>query len=311
MLYVFHGEDIYRSQKKVRDITDRFYTVSGGRESAARVFLPECSRLDAEQLMTTGSLFRAKRLVVMEELNAASADVCLYVKEQLPKLVKSEDVYVLWDRVPLEKTDMGAEIVASATKAQECRRLTSQTAARFLDEEAQARGISLSLSQKRHILSHVSSDSWALIQALEKSALAPPPLSLAEGDTTALRTGGYRAIFGFLDAYGFCDRPRAFTLFHALVRSGVESEKIYWRLLGQIKTTLAVGSLVSRGVAAADVPRIAKVHPFVAKKAAAAVARVPLPHLKHQHTSLVMLDFEAKQSRGDIALGLERMLLSV
>src|SRR3990167_11068449 len=86
MLYILFGQDTYRSRKKLREITDRFYALAGGRESAVRIVLPESSRQEVKLMLNTGSLFRDKQLIVLEEPGSATADVVAHVEKQLPQL---------------------------------------------------------------------------------------------------------------------------------------------------------------------------------------------------------------------------------
>lgn len=311
MLYVLFGQDAYRSRKKLREIIDRFYALTGGRESAVRVTLPESSRQEVEHIITTGSLFRNKQLIVLEEPSSATADVVAYVEKQLPKFAESDDIYVLWDRMSLDgKTSFGAAAVGHAAKAQEFGHLTAQESARFLDEEARLRGISLTFGAKQRILTDGAGDSWRLVQELEKAALKNEQADekiVASADIAP----DDRLIFNLTDAHGLSERAKAWQIYNTLLDAGMEPEKIFWRLISHVRTILSVHSLIQRGVAAADMPRAAGVHPFVAKKAALTAARISERDLKAQHASLVLLDFQTKQSRGDMALGLERILLNL
>lgn len=311
MLYILFGQDTYRSRKKLREITDRFYALAGGRESAVRIVLPESSRQEVELMLKTGSLFRDKQLIVLEEPGSATADVVAHVEKQLPQFAKSDDIYVLWDRMPFNgKAGFGAVAMGHATKVQEFSRLTAEGSARFLDEEARLRSVSLSAMEKRNILARFSGDSWALIGALEKAALKNEHI-----DEKIIVSAGAepddRLIFNLTDAHGLSERAKAWQIYTTLLGAGMEPENIFWRLISHIKTVLSVSSLVERGVAMGDIPRMTKAHPFVVKKAAAAALRISGDKLKKQHTSLVLLDFQTKQSRGDMALGLERILLSI
>lgn len=312
MLYVLFGQDTYRSRKKLQEIADRFYTVAGGRESVVRIVVPESSRFELEQVLTTGSLFRSKRLFIVEEPSDAPADAVAYLEEQLPMLAKSDDIYVIWDRIPASaKAGFITAGVAHAAKAQEFGQLGADGAARFLDGEAHARGITLNSSEKRHILTNAGGDSWRMIQQLEKSALAKESSNAGVSDATVMDMPADRALFSLLDAYGLLQGAKAWQIYIMLVRFGVEPDKIFWRVLSHTKTILSIYSLIQRGVAMADIPREAGVHPFVVKKIALTAARMPMRELTRRYTALVSLDFQTKQSRGDLTLGLERILLSL
>lgn len=307
MLYVLFGKDTYRSRKKLRDITERFYHVAGGRESAVCVLLFETSRQELERVLTTGSLFHAKRLFIMEEPSKAPADVLAYIQDKLPAFAKSDNVYVVWDREFVNE-----HIVAHATKTQEFSDLTPQNATRFLDEEAHARGVSLNVNEKQHILADAHGNSWRIIQEIEKSALIkdfPAKEASSEGHKGSAPTD--RAIFDLLDAYCLRQSSKILQIYATCIQSGMEPEKIFWRLLSHAKAMLSIYALIQRGVAVADIPREAGAHPFVVKKITSARTETSLQYAKTQHASLVALDFETKRGQGDLALGLERMFLKL
>ncbi len=117
MIYLLHGEDTLRSREKLREIRARFVRVAGGDEAAVTVQAAETSLADLRALLETGSLFRSKRLVMVEELSCASPEVRDYFKERAAALAASEDIIVLWERGAASET--AAAIEKHAAKAQE------------------------------------------------------------------------------------------------------------------------------------------------------------------------------------------------
>ncbi len=311
MLYLIYGEDSYRSRKKVREITDRFYAVAGARESAVRLILPESSREELEQVITTGSLFRKKRLVVLEDPSEAAADVAGYLEERVKMLAASDDIFVVWDRSVNANTGILASVARGATKIQDAKRLGAPGAARFLEEEAKERGIALGAAAKKRILADYAGDSWHMMQELEKSALSGSLPDYDTKGTAMVNDQPDQMLFTLQDAFGLGERTKAWCLYHSLIRLGMESEKIFWRLLSSARAIASVGALMQSGAAAGDMPRLLGMHPFVVKKAAFAASRIPEQKRGHTHTALCLLDFEIKQGRGDLSLGLERILLSL
>lgn len=312
MIYILYGEDTYRSRKKVRDITDHFYAVAGSNASVVRIILSEHSKQEVDAAVTTGSLFCNKRLVLIEEPSDAPADVLQYMESKLPALASSADVFIIWDREP---TGSGEAFITTATshatKVQEYKNLTAQGAARFVEDEARTRGISLSAADKQQLLSGFSGDSWKLIQQMEQKALgvAGSPTKTYGVSPEALKDK--RLLFSLVDAYGLRQRAKAWHIYHALLRDGVEPEKIFWTLMSHARTVIHISSLLRNGVRTAELPRRAGVHPFVAKKAAAEAEHVSQQDLLLAHSRLCDLDLKTKQGQGDTTLGLERILLTL
>lgn len=312
MLYLLYGEDTYRSRKKVRDITNHFYSVAGSGESALHIVLPERSLSEVEAIAATGSLFRDKRLVVLEDPGGASPEVLSYLELKLPLLASSADIYVFWDRMPAKniKETFLAAVAACAAKVMEYKQLTVAGASRFLDEEAKTRDISLSAAERRELLQEFSGDSWALLQALEKHALC------ADGKSENIKSPKGdnkqgRLIFAFLDAYGLRRRAYAWRLYRELLDQGETPDQLFWKLFFHTRTVLHVQSLLRTGTSIADVHRAAQVHPFVAKKASLEAGRISGENQLAAYRALVDLDFKTKQGRGDLTTGLERLLLSL
>ncbi|TSC80331.1 MAG: DNA polymerase III subunit delta [Parcubacteria group bacterium Gr01-1014_29] len=307
MIYLLYGEDSYRSRKKVREITDHFYRVSGGAEGAYRVALSECLLKDVEATAGTASLFRTKRFVLFEEPSAASADIAQFLEKKLPSYATSDDVFVFWDRSPGKGAGEALlrKIADHAAKTQEFGRMAPRAVVKFFDEEALARGVALLPREKQELIAEAAGDSWRLVQLIEKYALG---MNRERPRHEELQN---RTVFSFTDACGLGKRQEAWLLLQRMLRHGFTAERLFWALLGHIRTLIRVGSLVESGVSAADVPRAAGVHPFVAKKAMTQAARFSIPELSRLFGTLSQLDYETKQSRGDVTLGLERIVLSL
>lgn len=307
MIYLLYGEDSYRSRKKVREITDHFYRVSGSAEGAYRIALSECLLQDVEATAGTASLFRKKRFVLFEEPCAAPADIVQFLETKLPSYAASDDVFMFWDRAPGKGAGavLLRKIVEYAAKTQEFGYLAPRAVVKFFDEEALARGVVLLPREKQELIAAAAGDSWRLVQLIEKRALGMSMTPLWHEELQK------RIIFSFTDACGWRKRQEAWLLLQRLLRHGFTAEHLFWALLGHIRTLIRVGSLAESGVSAAALPRAAGVHPFVAKKAVVQAARFSIPELSRLFGNLSQLDYEAKQSRGDMTLGLERIVLSL
>lgn len=309
MLYILYGEDTYRSRKKMREITERFYAVAGSSESVYRVVLSECSREALEAVLGTGSLFRDKRLVLLEEPSEAPADVLQFLESKLALCAASDDVFVIWDRVAQTgATDFIKTSIAHAAKAQEFSKLSPHARAGFVDEELTERGISLSAKEKQELLREQNGDSWRLVQSIEKRALGAADGSIFP---THRKEADRRMFFSFTDACGLRQRAEAWKLFHELLQDGAEPERIFWALISHLKTLLSVGSLLTSGIHTVDIHRMIGLHPFVVKKAVTQARYFSERELASLYSQLALLDFETKQSRGDLALGVERIVLSL
>jgi len=308
MIYLFHGEDTYRSRKKVGEISDRFYTVAGSNESAYRLILPECSRADVETVTESASLFRDKRLVVLEEPCGAGQDVAQFIESKIGLWAASPDVFVVWEGAAQRKSgDILFSIAAHAAKVQEFPRMRGRELSVFLDQELMVRGIVLTAKQKQDILATADGNSWRLVQRIEMCALGAGN----SGVSAAASPVSDQILFYFTDACGLRKRAEAWKLLHVLVKAGIEPTRMFWVLVSHVRALIWTGSLARSGTPVADLARVSRMHPFAAKKAAAQARLYSENELATLYAQLSTLDFEVKQSRGDITLGLERIVLSL
>ncbi len=292
----------------MREIQDRFYVVAGNRESAYRIQLAECSRTDLEAVIGTGSLFREKRLVLLEEPGEADDTAAEFLESKIDACASSDDVFVAWD----SKSQKNAHgllkiLISKAAKIQEFSPLSPHAVAGFLEEELRERRITLSAKEKHNLIASYNGNTWLFIQNLETQALRGQDLERAG----LRRKKAEYTVFSFTDAFGLRQHTEALKIFHALLQNGIEPERLFWALIGHLRALMSVGSLVHAGVRTAEIPKRAALHPFVVKKAAVQIQRFSLEELTSVYKRLTLLDFEIKQSRGDAALGLERILLSL
>mgnify|MGYP001570464355 CR=1 FL=1 len=292
----------------MREIQSRFYTVAGNRESAYRIQLAECSRTDLEAVIGTGSLFREKRLVLLEEPGEADGAAAEFLASKIDACASSDDVFVAWD----SKSQKNAHgllkiLISKAAKIQEFSPLSPRAVAGFLEEELRERRITLSAKEKYNLIASYNGNTWLFIQNLETQALRGEDMECAG----SRRKKAEYTVFSFTDAFGLRQRAKTICIFYELIHDGIEPERLFWALSGHLRALLSVGSLVHAGVRAAEIPKRVAFHPFVVKKAAEQIQRFSLEELTLLYQRLTMLDFEIKQSRGDVTLGLERILLSL
>jgi DNA polymerase III delta subunit len=192
-----------------------------------------------------------------------------------------------------------------AAKVQEFGRLRAPDATRLLEEELRERNSTLSLKDKQQVISEANGDSWRLIQSMERRIIG-------DGDMKSdVLQDSRQLLFSFTDACGRRNRGEAWRLLQTLLRLGVAADRIFWTLVSHVRTLIRVGSLVENGTPHAELAHAAGIHPFVAKKASQQSQGFTEHERIALYQQLTELDFQTKQSRGDYALGLERLVLTL
>lgn len=302
-MYVLYGEDTFRSRTRAREIVDKFVQVAGGTEAVTRLYAPDYSLADIRSLVETGSLFRDKRLVVLEEVSAAAKEVAAFFEEKAPALQAAEDIFLFWDR-GLEDMPPLNILIKNATKAQEFKKLAGATLARWIDVEVETRNITASPAEKRDLAIRTAGDTWRLHHELEKMHAAP-------SQESAVSVSNLPTVFQLTDAIGLRQRSQALTFFHALLGGGEAAEKIFSTISWHVRSLASVKELSDQGIDQAGIARATKLHPFVIKKAAVQAATFSRQEIAGLYQRLSELDTETKQRGRDLAIGLERIILSI
>ena len=110
-------------------------------------------------------------------------------------------------------------------------------------------------------------------------------------------------VFALADAFGSRDRFKAWSLFRQAIDAGVQPENISGTLFWQMKSMMLAREANSAGEAG--------VSPFVFSKAKKHAGNYSGEELQNLVTSLITIYHEGHRGRGDIELGLERMMLGL
>ena len=307
MLYFFYGEDIYRSRKKIREIEERFLALSGGGEASVRIEAAETDLPSMRAYSETASLFRDKRLIIIEGSREAAEDMREYIEEHIPAYAIAADVFVLWER-GMKATDKKfvSLVKKHATKTQEFVSPTPASLRALLETELRVRERALPPDIKQHILLSARGDSWRLMNELDKVLLQKKDIH-----TITRRVQSEPNIFLFTDAFGARKKTVALQLFHQFREEGMLPDAILRALTWHVRTLAVVADLIGRGEQEAGIAKKAKLHPFVVKKAVIQSRNFSGAELAQLYNKLSQLDTDSKQNRGDISLGLEHILLAL
>ena len=120
MIYLLGGNDSPRRNLKVGEIAAKFVEVAGGNEAVTRIFVPDHSLDSLRALLETGSLFRKKRLVVLEDVFSVDTEIAAFLVENASLLEEGEDIFILEGRIrDTEGEELYAKLKKHATKSQE------------------------------------------------------------------------------------------------------------------------------------------------------------------------------------------------
>ncbi|MFY9463240.1 MAG: hypothetical protein WAP52_03590 [Candidatus Sungiibacteriota bacterium] len=301
MIYLLYGADTYRSRGKLREIIDECRHKAG---TALEMY-----RFDGEEddfaglaAITGGqSLFGgAKKLIVIEHP---------FVSERHFAAVRDflrqggvGGLVVFWDgAIGGDAKKMIAEIEPLADKTQVFDVLQGDKLARWIKKESIARGFNFAPSEITRLAALGGDDLWTLSNEMEK-------IGLGGAGSGSLSPEMAMKDMTFLLGDTFFANPQiALRCLLTLLSRGEEEMRMFGYLAGMARTALAVKSAADSGH---PLPSSYKIHPFVAKKTAAAVRGVPVGELTRRLMRFFDEDIKIKTGIAMPADALFRMLTS-
>lgn len=298
MNYLLYGADTYRSRKKLNEIIAEYRLKNGGDVNFHRFDAEEDDPAALRASAGTGSLFAAKKLVVVERALAAPRDfesICTLLAENRGK---ADTLLVVWDAA-LEGEEAEkrlAEVAEFFDKKQEFPQLSGTALGRWIREQAVSAGLSLSPSEIEALAVSTRGDLWRVHNELEKMAL---------GGGVAAGSGRESVIFDLGDTFFSAPRQALRHLF-SLLAHGEEEGRIFSYLSNHARTLLMVKSHLAGG---RPIPAGAKIHPYVIKKASAQVRMLQLRDLVQNLSHFLQEDLRIKTGVARANDSLLRLLL--
>lgn len=284
MNYLLHGADTYRSRKKLNEIIAAYKEKAGAALNFHRLDGEDDNGAALSSLLGARSLFAGKRLVVAERVLGAEKMFSSLSRGLQQTQGARDTLVILWEaELEAEAKKRLAEIEALLDKRQAFDPLQGAALERWIREEAAARGLTLSPVETTALARASSGDLWAIHNELEKRVLA-------QGSGAAVGRAAEARIFDLGDAF-FSAPPQALRHLAALLHGREEPYGIFAYLANHIRTLLLVKSHAESGRL---IPASFKIHPYVIKKASAAVRGLGIEDLRQRLFSFFEEDLRVK-----------------
>lgn len=306
MIYVVYG-DPFRSNLKVREITDRFRSVTDNLGEVISIDAEDSSSDRLISLLEAPSLFPVKRLFVIERPSLGDAAVQRFFSDRMEVLAHAKDTFVFWEPGDdLEKSGLWESFESYAAKVQQVKAFTPQSFVSWLNEEARMLGTPLSRTAEQYIVSRAGGDPYRAIHELEIYTL-----SQGAEVTASHNNERSNALFAFTDALGDRRVGDAMRLLHQFITEGIAPERILWTVVWHIKNLAVCADLAEKNISETEAIKSMRQHPFVVKKSFKQARHFSQKELARMYKDLVVIDRDAKIAKKDPRIGLEQLVLSL
>ncbi|TAK04245.1 DNA polymerase III subunit delta [Patescibacteria group bacterium] len=292
MLIIVYGDDSFRVQEKVRQLTDAFKKKFDPTGMNLASFGEKADVGEVMQAVRSMPFMGEKRMVVIRDLVSKSkkGDEDAWVGL---KATPDSTIVVLWesdDAKALEKKALFKSLKdAAELHLYPFPVLEGPALTKWITERITSQGGKIAPAAATEIASRVSGDLWQADGEIRKLTAFASGREITADDVRELVRPSFEGeIFAFIDAVSQRNGKEAFRLLAQERSAGSEDHYLLAMLARQVRILLGVRAMMDEDVRVAKdaIATELALHPFVAQKAMAAARRFTLSELMAAHDAL-------------------------
>lgn len=302
MIYLFFGEDTYRSRHTLKEFLKALSEKAKGAVEKIWFTAEDFSEDSFYNLTRSRNLLAVKIIAVFDNIFSDGLLSFKPLKGVLSDCASSDNIFIFLERT-LKAEDL-ALLKEYSFRIKHFEPLSGARLDTWLKQRAGELEFSLNSFVVGELIDQFGSDLWALDAELQKMSLAGDT-----GQSYFFRREKGMNPFQLTDAFAKKDLKSAFSILNAAVLKGVSPDEIFWKLVWQVKNLLMVKKCES--LSCGEVAKLTGLHPFVAKKCLFSSGNFKEEELKQYSRCLLDLWHDSKKRTADMQMGLEKLFLEV
>ncbi len=299
MLYFYYGENTYFLSQKKAEIKKK----AEEKKLSLAFFdsLESLVNVQLSQLFASADFFSNNKLIVFSDIMAGpDFREAKRIKASLLKakdFIKSpKDKLYFFESKPNRKNPLFTYLKKEATEVLESKMPKGKELENFIEKEARRTGIKIGKAGIAKLCFLVNYQLWPAINELNKLNAFKNGREITLADLENSVSGELvNDIFKTIDALGRKDKKTALSLLQNHLETGDNPLYLLAMFVYQFRNLLKVKSALEEGVPFSEVSRLAKLHPFVARKLLNFSSGIDLEKLKALYKKLADLDYSIKR----------------
>ncbi len=327
MIIFLYGQDVYRRQKKVKELKNKFIQdIDPSGESVAYINGSETSMSELSKIGGAGSLFATKRLVVVENI-LANPDKTIFndLKKYLEKInldkTSNDNIWLFVDEHSGEKIGRNVlwTFLNKQTFVQNFTLLNPWQVARWIVVRAKELNAELSMPLAQQIVADLGNDLWRIDNELKKlvhykkgqadKVNKNKKVVLTKADLSIVSDGeSVENIFAFCDAVVNKNKQLALNLLQNELEADMAETYLLHMIIRQFKILLQLRQAIEAKWDTQKIIRDLKLHPYVVKKGLQQVRPFSLKILKDIFSQLIDLNKDIKLGQADFRVAMTLLI---
>ncbi|MBN1484168.1 MAG: DNA polymerase III subunit delta [Chloroflexia bacterium] len=313
MIYLFHGDDTVACEEALRQLVQQEIPEGSAELAVSRLEGESISLALLMEHCEALPFLSPKRLVIVEGLSGylKRGGLLQQLQDYLPRMASST-VLVLRERQSLSAKHALLSLVKKVGQVREFAPPQGRDLSRWIAQQARREGAEISPAACDLLAATVGTDPALILREVEKLVTYVGPDGRIEEHLVAELASQARLsnIFVLVDAIGQRRQARALQELQRLLQAGQPPLYILTMVVRQFRLLLQVKGLPAGQQEPAQVARVLKQHPFVAKKISRQARLFQRSELEQVYQRLLETDREIKTGRRDAEVALELLIVA-
>lgn len=303
MFRLIHGPDTFLSLKHAKEVAR-----SIGAENEMEVVSMDISDIQPERIvtvLTTQGMFQENNVYLFKRIyrNKKKDEIISTILD----LKDNTNIhYVVWEDQKINKTTKYFKFFGK--KVETFEKGDKRTLSTWIKKELDSRGISSDTNSIRELSSRCNFDAQRVFHVIEKIELSESE-RLTETLVEEL-TADTLEVYGWdlTDALNKRDSVSALIIFEDLINQQVDPNIIIAMMSNNLKSLAQVVKLIEQNVDSSQIPKMLKLHPFVATKLIYSAKASSWREIQALFQKIYALDIASKKGEVDLQLGITLLL---
>ncbi len=307
MIIFLHGQDTYRSRKKLKELIEHYKKIHKTGLSLKYIDIKKLSFKDLEDELKQTSIFKEKKLLILTNV-FSNTDFKKSFAKKGKKFIDSENTVLFYEPDKIDKRDALLKFLNKYAKSQEFELLSGLKLKNWIKKEFEVRDGKINDLVLEKFISFVDNNPWQIINEIEKLVNFKNGEQVELKDIKLLiRPKVESDIFKTIDAIASKDKKRALKLLKNHLKKGDNPLYLLSMINYQFRNLLIIKDLIEKNLS----PFSAGLHPFVVRKSSALANKFTFSELKKIYQILFEVDLNIKTGKIDPEAALDLFITEI
>lgn len=315
MLIFLYGEDDYSSRQKLNEIIAKYQAKHKTGLNFSWLDFDEKEFKDFKNIASSASMFKEKKLIVLEGIFKKGIEFQKEISEYLKKIkvvVDEEILIVICEKTVDKRTELFKFLTKKPNISQEFKLLDGVKLENWIKKEVEKRRGKIEAGAESSLAIAVGNNLWQMANEIEKLILFCDGKEIREKDISLLIKPKVNVnIFNTADALADKDKRHVLKFLHQHLNQGDSKEYLMSMFVRQFRNLLVIKDLMEKGIPYYEFAKRTGLHPFVAKKASEQARNFNLERLKKIYNKCLEIDINTKTGKMDMETALDMLAMSV